>query len=296
MGWGRTTLPSRVVTPSIARGIGSTAFKLLAVVWALQLPLMVAIVWIAEGPPTTASDDSWWNAEIFGWWYRGMLWLALISSLWRVVGIIFRKRKRRVMAEWRAAKVAQIESLLREQRMSRFSFENLRNYDYPEFNVKELFLLHQRSEVLARCKVQVHRDYFAVILVIGGEHVRITRCNTEGEVWSIAAVWKAELLGQRWHPVDPPTATYWRSRHDEWTLSVLNASNGYHRDERGYYSGLVLRGGAAAFDIEHFVAPTLAHAQMEILRQFVEQTGHACSDRCTPWTFELRVHDSDMPS
>ena len=40
-----------------------------------------------------------------------------------------------------------------------------------------LFLLHQRSEVLARCKVQVHRDRFAVILVIGGEYVRITRCT-----------------------------------------------------------------------------------------------------------------------
>jgi len=283
----RPTLPNPVVTPSIARAIQSIAFKLLAIVWAFQLPLMVAIVWIAEGPPSTASDDSWWNAEVFGWWYRGMQWLALIWSLSRFAGIIFRKRKRRVMAEWRAAKIAQIESQLEEQRMSKFSFENLRNYDYPEFNVKELFLLHQRSEVVARCKVQVHRSHFAVILVIGGEYVRTTHCNTESEVWSLAAAWKAELLGQRWYPAHPTTSTVWRSGHGEWSLSVYGHSE---------YSGLVRRDGQPVLFDRHFALPTLALAQMEILRVLVEETGHLCSNRCTPWTFELRIHDSDMPS
>ena len=191
------------------------------------------------------------------------------------------------MAEWRAAKVAQIESRLREQSRSKFSFDNLRNYDYPEFNVKELFVLHQRSEVLARCKVQVHRDHFAAILVIGGEYVRTTHCDTESEVWSLAAAWRAELLGQRWHPVAPATSTVWRSSHGAWTLSVSGRSE---------YSGLVRRDGEPVSFDRHFAAPTLALAQMEILRVLVQETGHICSNHCTPWTFELRIQDSDMPS
>ena len=132
--------------------------------------------------------------------------------------------------------------------MSKFSFENLRDYDYPEFNVKELFLLHQRSEVLARCKVQVHRDHFALILVIGGESVRTTHCNTESEVWSIAAAWKAELLAQRWHPVDRPASTVWRSRHDEWTVSIVNGCDDYHRTGvRLLFRSRMAGGRAASF-------------------------------------------------
>jgi hypothetical protein len=178
--------------------------------------------------------------------------------------------------------------------MSKFSLEGLRKFDDRDFNVKELFLLHQRSTVLARCKVQAHETDYAVILVIGGEYERITRCITEREVWSVAAAWKAELLAQRWHPVDPPASTVWRSRHDEWTLSVVNAPNAYDRTDSGYYSGIVWRDGALAFIGEPFAEPTVHLAQMEILRQLVDQTGHVCSGECTPWTFELRARDSDM--
>ena len=178
--------------------------------------------------------------------------------------------------------------------MGTFSLEDLRKSNNPDFDVKELFLLHQpqRPKVVARCKVQAHESDYLVILAIAGEYVRTTRCNTDGEVWSIAVAWKRELLAQRWHHVHPMSSTVWRSVHDDWTLAVLNTYGAYDGTGSGYYSGIILRDGGAALIGKPFVEQTVALAEMEILRQLVAETGHVCSDRCTPWTFELYVHES----
>ena len=178
--------------------------------------------------------------------------------------------------------------------MATFSLDALRTSGNPDFDAKELFRLHQhqRPKVVARCKVQAHEADYAVILVIAGEYVRTTRCNTDSEVWSIAVAWKRELLAQGWHHVRPTSSTEWRSVHDDWTITVVNTYGAYDGTGSGYYSGTIWRHDRPALIGTPFAEPTVAFAQIEILRQLVAETGHVCSDRCTPWIFELRVHES----
>ena len=173
--------------------------------------------------------------------------------------------------------------------MALFSLEGLRKFNNPDFDVKELFLLHhhQRPKVVARCKVQAHEADYVVILAIAGEYVRTTRCSTDGEVWSIAVAWKTELLAHGWHPVHPTSSTVWRSVHDGWTVVVVSACGSYDGTISGYYSGYAHNSGVALRDRQvdcggrRFAEPTVALAQMEIMRQLVAETSHVCSDRCS---------------
>jgi hypothetical protein len=174
--------------------------------------------------------------------------------------------------------------------MSKFSLEGLRQYDQPDFNVKELFILHKRAEVIARCKVQALETEYVVILVIGGERARITHCINESEVFSTAVAWKAELLAEGWHPADPPVITSWRSHHDGWEVVVSSYRRVIFRAPSGYYAPLAFkRDGTPPIGTGLEEHQSLHLAQMEIIRRLSEATGHVCSDQCTPWTWEFSI-------
>jgi hypothetical protein len=59
--------------------------KVAALVWGMQLPLLVVLVWLTNGPPVLA-DDSVWNVAIFGWWYTGIGSIPVIGLLSACVG------------------------------------------------------------------------------------------------------------------------------------------------------------------------------------------------------------------
>jgi hypothetical protein len=67
--------------------------KVAALVWGLQLPLLVVLVWITSGPPVLA-DDSVWNVAIFGWWYTGIVSIPLIGVLSACVGWVVESTRR----------------------------------------------------------------------------------------------------------------------------------------------------------------------------------------------------------
>jgi hypothetical protein len=68
--------------------------SLSALVWGLQLPVVIALVWIADGPPTPG-DDSLLNVGLFGWWYTGVVSVPVIGLLSPCVGwIVDRRRKK----------------------------------------------------------------------------------------------------------------------------------------------------------------------------------------------------------
>jgi hypothetical protein len=126
------------------------------------------------------------------------------------------------------------------------------------------------------------------------------RCTTELEVWSLANTWKAELLAQRWYPFHRAASTHWRSRHGDWSLFLSMPS--YQCSDYGFFSGIAKWVGEGPYptDLFHYLRiaesePTLHLAQAEAVRRLAEQTGHVCSDRCTPWTFELQVQPEMEP-
>lgn len=61
-------------------------------VWGTQLPVLIVLIWIAEGPPVIAAD-SLWNVGVFGWWYTGLVSVPLIGLLTPGAGWILDKRK-----------------------------------------------------------------------------------------------------------------------------------------------------------------------------------------------------------
>jgi hypothetical protein len=64
-----------------------------ALVWGMQLSLLVVLVWLTNGPPVLA-DDSVWNVAIFGWWYTGIVSIPLIGVLSACVGWVVDKSTR----------------------------------------------------------------------------------------------------------------------------------------------------------------------------------------------------------
>ena len=157
------------------------------------------------------------------------------------------------------------------------SLEALRRSGRPEFDVEELFKLHQRCEVIARCKVQASEDHLLVILVIAGETVRARHCDTPAQVNAIATDWKIELVSQNWHPYGRPHRARWRAQHQQWQV--------FASDRDGHY-------GAVAFSHADLVGVsgelTIQCAQKAILRKLADEFDHTCSE-CEPWSLDIMV-------
>lgn len=67
-------------------------FSVGTLVWGMQLPVLIALTWVAEGPPVLA-DDSLWNVGVFGWFCLGIVSIPLIGLLSASAGWILDKRK-----------------------------------------------------------------------------------------------------------------------------------------------------------------------------------------------------------
>ena len=166
-----------------------------------------------------------------------------------------RRRRRPREAGRRLSRMPMGLSQLRRPTTSTFSLEGLRKFDDPDFNIKQLFRLHRRSEEIARCKVQALEADYAVdsssAARLHGPHAArpsARLCDHFGP---------AELLAERCIP-HPRNSHELAFASRWWDVKVSNGGHGvYFREVLANWIS------SAAFD-----APIVFTIQTEMIKRF----------------------------